>query len=69
MTAIVAVALEGASLAPSPLKHATTLGAPAPICAPVTLGNDALALQLVVQLLAGTKPADPNAVPVHDEPE
>ncbi len=60
--------VEGASLAPSPLKQATTLSVPVPSCAPVIPDKEAVALQLMVQAVAGTRFADPNAVPVQDEP-
>jgi hypothetical protein len=60
--------VEGASLAPSPLKQATTLGVPTPSWAPVIPDKEAAALQLVVQAVAGTRFADPNAVPLQDEP-
>jgi len=60
--------VEGTSLAPSPLKQATTLGVPAPSWAPVIPDKEAVELQLVVQAVAGTRFADPNAVPVQDEP-
>jgi len=60
--------VEGASLAPSPLKQATTLGVPMPSWAPVIPDKEAAELQLVVQAVAGTRFADPNAVPLQDEP-
>jgi hypothetical protein len=55
-------------LAPSPLKQAATLVVPTPIWAPVTPDAEAVALQVVVQPLAGTKVAVANAVPGQDEP-
>jgi hypothetical protein len=69
VTVTLAVCDEGASLAPSPLKQAATLVMPAPIWAPVMPDAEAVALQLVVQPLAGTKFADANAVPVQAAPE
>ena len=59
------VPLEAASLAPSPLKHPVMVCGPAPtppIWFPVC-DKEALALQLVVQPLAGTKAEVPSRLP------
>ena len=59
---------EGASFAPSPLKHATTVWLPTPSCEPETPASEAVALQLVVQLLAGTRADVPSLLPLHEVP-
>ena len=60
-----AVPSEAASLAPSPLKHAVMVCAPAPV-PPIWLPvctKEAMALQLVVQAVAGTKAEVPSRLP------
>lgn len=60
--------MDGPSLAPSPLKHAAMLVVPPPIEAAETFDNVAVALQLVVQPLAGARFAVPKEVPVQALP-
>jgi hypothetical protein len=70
LTVMEAVPFEAASLAPSPLKHASTLLVPTPSSSlPLTPDNDAVEWQLVVHPLAGFNAEVPNGVPLHAVPE
>jgi hypothetical protein len=60
---------DGASLAPSPLKHAIALLVPTPPSWMPSAENVAVEWQLVVHPLAGFKAEVPKGVPLHAEPE
>jgi len=59
-----AVEVEGASLAPSPLKQATMGIEPGPNSLPVTFASVATELQLVLQEVAGTRFVVPSRISV-----
>jgi hypothetical protein len=70
LTVMEVVRLDGASLAPSPLKHAIALLLPTPPSwMPSMADNEAVEWQLVVHPLAGFKAEVPKGVPLHAEPE